>query len=247
MERNVIDMGEFFNLDNKFFQGLNKVIDCFGLSALWMICFIPLGLNIYFAKATGVILFYLPCILTAVPAGAATTGLYYSMNKSIRHGRGYVWGEFWHSFKSNFKQTSIITMILAALTLVFAGDGYIMYQFAKAGEKVGSLIYVFLILIAFLEMWAIYIYAYVARFENTIKQVLKNAALIAIGSLPMTLVLFAAFLGVLFIIYLLPFLIIILPALYVLLMNVILEKIFRKYMSEEDIVAEEERNRDFYN
>ena len=29
--------------------------------------------------------------------------------------------------------------------------------------------------------------------------------------------------------------------------NLILEKIFRKYMSKEDIAAEEERNQEFYN
>ena len=53
-------MGDFFNVDNKFFQGLGKIIDVICLSAFWFFLCIPI-----------------------VTAGAATTALYYTVNKVI--------------------------------------------------------------------------------------------------------------------------------------------------------------------
>lgn len=217
-------MGEFFNLNNKFFQGLNKVVDCFGLSLLWLLCCIPI-----------------------VTAGASTTALYYTVNKVIRHGRGYVWSEFWHAFRANFKQSTGCWLILFALLAFLEMDCYIMFQYAKAGEKVGMLYIVFVILIAVFLMWGIYLFPYIARFENSMKAVLKNAALIALANLPWTVLLFVLLVAAFLLTWLLPPVIFVLPALYMLLANLILERVFRKYMSEEDIAAEQERNQEFYN
>ena len=81
-------MGEFLNLDNKFFQTLGKGVDCVCLSLLWLICAIPLAFGIYMAVSLKAVILLLPCIVLAVPAGIATTALYYSVNKAIRHSRG---------------------------------------------------------------------------------------------------------------------------------------------------------------
>ena len=70
-------MGDIFNLDNKFFQTLGKGVDCVCLSLLWMICCIPLAFGIYVAYVSKAIILALPCIILAVPAGIATTALYY--------------------------------------------------------------------------------------------------------------------------------------------------------------------------
>lgn len=240
-------MGELFNLDNKFFRTFNKVIDSIALSVLWMICFIPLGMNLYLATALKGLILYVPCILTAVPAGVATTALYYAMNKVIRHERGYVWGEFWHSFRSSFKQAACASMLVSVLALLLAGDAYIMYQMAKDGKTIGLLYYAFLVLIAFLTMWSIYIFPYIARFENTTKQMLKNTAIIAIVNIGKTLMMFGLLVGILLISYILPIVAIVMPAVYIFSVNLLMEKIFRKYMSEEDIAAEDERNRNEFN
>lgn len=44
-----------------------------------------------------------------------------------------------------------------------------------------------------------------------------------------------------------PVLVLVVPSCYMLLANLILEKVFRKYMTPEDAAAEEERNREYYN
>lgn len=240
-------MGEFFNVDNKFFRWLNKIIDCLMLSVLWMLCFIPLGLNLYLATGVKAIILFVPCILTAVPAGAATTALYYAMNKVIRHERGYASSEFWHSFRSNFKQAACATMLLTTLILVLSLDTYFLYEFSKAGKGGGAFIGVFLILLALAVMWMLYIFPYIARFENTTKQMLKNTALIALGNFPKTLLMFVLLVGMLVLVYALPVVGIVIPAVYTFSINLVMENIFRKYMTEEDLAAEDERNRDDFN
>lgn len=217
-------MSDFFNLDNKFFQGVNKVVDCFGLSILWIICCIPV-----------------------FTVGAATTALYYTVNKVIRHGRSYVWKEFWHAFRSNFKTSTIVWLILVFAVAFLSMDCYIMYQYAKVGDKLGTLYFVFVVFIALLVMWANYLFPYMARFENGVKTVLKNGVFIAVANLPWTFVLFIILCVAAVIVWILPPTIFFIPALYMLLANLILERVFLKYMSEEDIAAEKERNEEFYN
>lgn len=217
-------MGDFFNMDNKFFQVINKIVDCVALSVLWMLSCIPI-----------------------FTIGAATSALYYAMNKAIRHGRGYVWSEYWHAFRINFKQGTLAWLLILLLTVVLGVDSYIMYQYAKQGDKLGGLYLLFIVLLALIHMWGIYIFAYIARFENGMKAVLKNAALISIANFPWTLLLFVVFAAALTLVYVLPMLLVIVPAAYMFGENMILERVFHKYMSEEDIAEEEERNRDFYN
>ena len=79
------------------------------------------------------------------------------------------------------------------------------------------------------------------------KAVLKNSGLIAIANLPWTLLLFVLYLVSVFVAWLIPPTIMLVPAVYMVLANLVLERVFRKYMTEEDLAAEEERNREYFN
>ena len=217
-------MGELFNLDNKFFQGINKIVDCVCLSFLWVLLCIPV-----------------------VTAGAATTALYYTVNKVIRNNRSYIWKEFWHAFRTNFKQSTLVWLILIFIYAIMGIDCYIMFQYAKAGVSYGSLYIVFAVLMLIVTMWANYLFPYMARFENTLKAVLKNCVIIALLNLGKSVVLLVLFLAALVVTYVFFPAIMILPAVYMLLVNFILEKVFVKYMTPEDIEAEKERNEEFFN
>ena len=217
-------MGDFFNVDNKFFQGLGKIIDVICLSAFWFFLCIPI-----------------------VTAGAATTALYYTVNKVIRNNRSYIGREFWHAFKTNLRQSTIVWLILLLLYAIMGFDCYVMYQYAKAGVALGKIYIVFAVLMMFATMWAIYLFPYIARFENQTKMILKNAALIALGNLWKTLLLFVLLLAAAFAVYIFPPAVFIIPCVYMLLANFILEKISQKYMSPEDLEAEKERNMEYFN
>ena len=126
-------------------------------------------------------------------------------------------------------------------------DCYIMFQFAKAGVSYGSLYIVFAMLMLIVTMWANYLFPYMARFENTLKAVLKNCVIMALLNLGKSFVLLVLLLVALVVAYIFFPAIMILPAVYMLLANLILEKVFVKYMKPEDIEAEKERNEEFFN
>ena len=67
-------MSNIFNYNNKLFSAFDKVINIFCLSLIWFMACIPV-----------------------FTIGASCTALYYAVNKVIRHGRGYIWKEFWLS------------------------------------------------------------------------------------------------------------------------------------------------------
>lgn len=215
-------MSGLFNLENKFFRTLSKLVDCCALSILWAISCVPL-----------------------FTVGAATSGLYYAINKVIMHNRSYVWTEYWHGFRTNFKQATAAWLIIAAIAALFGEDIYIMRQFAESGETIGSIFPAFYVLLALLAIWANYIFAYIARFEDKLKRIFRNTAVMAIGHLIWSVVILLLFAFACFLVYLLPELIVIIPAGYMICVNETLERIFQKYMSQEDREAEEERNREY--
>lgn len=210
-------MANILNYDNKFFQIINKLVDCFYISLLWIIFCIPI-----------------------VTIGTSTTAMYYTVNKVLRGNRGYVWRSFWDSFKSNFKQSAIIWLICLAAGILLGLDAYITYQMLANGEKIGVLYYIFLVMLVFLVLWMCYLFSYTARFENSIKLIMRNCAMIAIANLPKTFLIFVLLVLAVFIVYLLPFLILLVPALVTWSLNAILENIYRKYMSPEDLEREKE-------
>lgn len=210
-------MSSIFNYDNRFFQGFNKVVDCFYISILWVIFCIPV-----------------------VTAGAATTAMYYTVHKVLRGSRGYVWSSFWSSFKSNFKQSTIMWLICLVAWVIMYFDSYLMRQMLEQENKLGFLYYVFVVLMAFLILWGTYIFTYTARFSNTIKHIMKNSAIIAVANLPRTLLVGVILLVSYFLIYIMPVLILLIPGLTMWLLNAVLEKVYRKYMSEEDLENEKQ-------
>ena len=215
-------MSDIFNYDNKLMQGLDKFFNVCYLSIVWLLACIPI-----------------------VTIGAANTALYYTANKVLKHNRGYVWKDFWGAFRANFKQSTIVWLVTLGLTLLMCFDTYVMWKFAAAGYGIGKIYIFFTIVLAFVIMWAVYVFPYIGRFANTTKAIMKNALLLAFAHLPKTLLVFAMFVGCAVLLYLFGFLIVLLPGLYMGIKSYIMEGIFRKYMSEEDRESEDERNREY--
>lgn len=215
---------KLFNLDGGVMKILTKITDVICLSIMFLICCIPI-----------------------FTIGTAYTALYYTMYKVIRNDRGYIFREYVSAFKNNFKQTTPVWLLILLLSTLLGFDIYIMNGWGENGSKLGVLVIVFLIMGAFLLAWALYLFAYMARFENTRKQSMKNAALLGVIHLPWTVVLIATTLACLLCMYVLPLSIFFVPGIFVWIESFIFEKIFWKYMSEEDQNAELEKNREFKN
>ena len=79
-----------------------------------------------------------------------------------------------------------------------------------------------------------------ARFDNNIKAILKNCAIIMVLNLPWSILLLILFVISAGLLLLIPMFGMFAPAVYISFANLILERIFRKYMTEEDLEAEKE-------
>lgn len=203
--------------ESRLFDGLGKAVDVLILSLFFLFCSIPI-----------------------FTIGASTTALYYSVHKVIFQGRGYV-TEFFHSFKDNFKQSTLSWLIFLAVGLVLGGDLYITTSVLSPEDKLAGFGFVFIVFLCIEIIWVVYHFTYIARFENGFKQSFKISGALAIlhfayslGLLLITAV-FAVFA------YLFPIFIMFVPGLYILSIHPIMEKVFRGYMSEEDLELEDER------
>ncbi len=208
-------MGSFFNYDNKFFSAVNKAVDCFFISVLWVIFSIPI-----------------------FTIGASTTALYDTIHRVIRKEVGYVFRTFWGSFRSNFKQTTKIWLIMLVFIAFLSADIWLLW---KPEEKMEAILfYFFVIALVLIILWALYTFSYSARFELDMKGTMKNSALLAIVNLPWSVLMLVVLAVAALVIYFLPIAIVLLPAIVFLIYERILEKLFRKIMSPEDLEKEME-------
>lgn len=198
---------------------MNKFLDLVFLTIYWLVSCIPV-----------------------FTIGAATTALYYTTQKVIKNDRGYVSGEYWGSFKQNFKTATACWLIHLLLGLLFADEGYVCYQMWADGQPIGWLWILFLVFEVLNVTMALITFPYIARFDDRARRVMKNALLILLANLPkgiLQLLILAVFvIAVIFF----PPMMILAPASYMLLSSYVLEKVFRKYMSPEDLEEERIRN-----
>ena len=202
-------MGKLFSPDNPIINALNDLTDLIILGILWLICSIPI-----------------------ITIGASCTALCYAYNKHFKYKEGHVTKLFFHSFKADFKQSTIVWLIMAVI-LGFLGADYYFSRVSLEAQPLFSVPLVIAIAIAiFVIMWSQYAFAYIARFENDTKTVIKNTILMMLAHFPWSFLLLLLFaVAALFF----PLLLFFIPCLYMVPANLIHERIFSKYMKEEEI------------
>jgi uncharacterized membrane protein YesL len=211
-------MSNFFNAENKLWSGINSAVDAILLNLMWLITCIPI-----------------------FTVGASTTAFYYATHKVIRNQRSGIWTEYWASFKLNFKQATKTWLLFLVMFLVLYFDIRICESYLTAGDKIGVLAWFFIVLAALALVWFVYVFAYMARFENDTKTTLKNGAIMMfanpISSLKVLVILCAALVACWWLILCVLFV----PCVAMILINAVLEKVFRKYMTPEEL-SEEQQN-----
>ena len=152
-----------FNItDNIIVRALSKICDMVCLNILWLICSIPI-----------------------VTIGASTTALYTIMLKMVKNEEGYIFRGFFKAFKSNFKQSTIMWIVILLLGIVC----WIDYRVAGAMPGMAGLVMrtIFLLMGFILLSVTIYIFPLTARYENTIRNTVRNALILTVGKLPYTI------------------------------------------------------------
>lgn len=152
------------NIDSKFMRFLGRLGDMFILNLLYMICCIPI-----------------------ITIGAATTALYYNTLKMAENRESYVGKQFLKSFLSNFKQATIIWLIILVLGIVLAADFVIVGSFSSRPLAAMGTVAVLVVGVVLILM-AVYVFPVLARFDNSVKNIMKYALIMAIRHLPSTIV-----------------------------------------------------------
>lgn len=132
-------------------------------------------------------LLYLIFCIPIVTIGPATAALHYVTLKYAADEEDRVWAPFIHSFKQNLKQGMIVGLIATVLGVGLAFSMYYIYQMVSAGLALDKIVMVMISLACILYLMATgYIYPLLARYENSIKQMLRTALVLAIRHLPVT-------------------------------------------------------------
>ena len=154
-------MNRFFSMDSKFFIIMSRIADLILLNILCIICCIPI-----------------------VTAGASITALYYVTLKMARDEESYIIRSFFRSFKQNFKQATIINIIMLLTAIVLYVD--LKIAFAGNGALYKGLLTLFIGVAIIYALLLLYIYPILAKFFNSIKNTYVNAFMMAIRHLPQT-------------------------------------------------------------
>lgn len=203
-----------FRSDSLFSRFMNVLFDILFTGILWLLCCIPV-----------------------VTMGASTTAAYYTMSKVVRHKTGYVHKEFFHSFRSNFKQSTQMGLAFLLIMGVVAVD--IWYVWVN-DSKLNSALFMVLLLIAFLVMAVItYYFPLLSRFDKRNVEMLKLSAIVAFRYLPLTICILIVFMISVIGIYLMPWAVLVIPGIYLYLLSFPMEYILRKLMPAVEEGSEE--------
>ena len=201
----------FFNPDNWLWRGFGRLADFFILSVLWMICSIPV-----------------------VTIGAASIALYDTVAHCFRYQEGEMVRRFFRTFKQELLRGILITVIWAVVGYLFNVSYQILVQMGNDNSVWGiiSVVYFFSLSIPLgIGCWAL---GLESRFSYGFGQLHKNAIIFTLAYLPRTIAIVVIFVLGLNMLYIMPFLVMLLPAIMVNLQSMFMEPVFRKYMPDEE-------------
>lgn len=138
------------------------------------------------SKAVDYVLLNILCILFCLPivtAGASVTATYYVAMKLMRKEEPVVWKSFMKSFRDNFKQATIIWLLALFFMCFLAYDWYLLWCTKQINTN--SVICISLFVLSLIVMLAVLcVFPFLARFEVSTKEAVRNAFWFAILHLP---------------------------------------------------------------
>ncbi len=148
-------MRQLFQIDGAASMFVRQLVSTVYLNLLWIICSIPI-----------------------VTIGASTTALFYVSQKLCKNEEGNIAKDFFHSFRTNFKQSTIIWLILLVVGILLGADGYILYHMRYHSAFWTILTAILIVAAVAYAIVLMYIFPLLAHFENTTKAMFLNSIMI---------------------------------------------------------------------
>ena len=162
-------MGGLFSIDNPFWQFVSRLLHILLLNLLWFVCPIPV-----------------------VTIGAAATAVYSVTLKMVRNQEGYIIKSFFKAFRDNFRQATVIWLILLTAGAVIGADLFVYLRVSSMALPQMILMTAFFAAALLFLLESIYVFALLAHFDNTVKRTMGNALIMAIRHLPSSIMMAAS-------------------------------------------------------
>ena len=150
----------FLSYDSKFGRLFLKISYACCLNTLWFICCLPI-----------------------VTIGASTTALYYTSFKIAKDEGSFITTMFFRSFRQNFKQATMIWMIMLVTGLTLGVDAILLYRLHLTTTGTAAVVWTLLLAVIFacMVLYVIVlfnIFPLLSIASNTTANMFKNAFLI---------------------------------------------------------------------
>lgn len=211
-------MSGFFNYDNPVWRFIGKFWDLIVLNVLFIVCSLPI-----------------------FTIGASTTAVYYVTLKLVRDEEGYTIRSFFKSFKENFKQATIIWLILLVAGCILFMDFFFFIRNPIGNMTLRTIMVA--IFGGFTIIWgaiSLYVFPILSRFYNPVKKTLFNAFFMSLRHILQTIGIAALDIGLVFItLFVLPqigilFILFGFPLL-AFMNSYFFNHVFQKYMPKEEV------------
>lgn len=204
----------FFSQDSTFSRFMNLLWSLIYISILWFVFSLPV-----------------------ITMGAASTAAYYAMAKVVRFKTGTIFREFFHSFRSNFKQATIFSLVYAIVFAFLIFDCTYFYN-NEASYSLGFL-YLFYGLVLLLFASYMYLMPCLSRFADPMLHLVRMSVLMMLRHFLSTILLLVLLCALLLGIYLMPWGVLVFPGVMLLAKTFILEPVLRKSMPKPEEGSEE--------
>ena len=118
-------------------------------------------------------------LLTSIPIvtlGTATAALYSVMMSVVEKKEGYIIKDYWKAFCRNFKQSTVVWILLLFLGACLWFDLTLIGVVPGLFRQIGTVVLGAVLIFYFME--CIFVFPLIAKFENSTGNMIKNALLI---------------------------------------------------------------------
>lgn len=203
-------MSNIFNLENPFWSFLSKLVDGFWLMILWYLNLIPAYIGykvmggsdglmniLQGGNAVALIVYLAVMLVLTFTLGPATTAFFYVAQKMVVDQEGNITKQFFHSYKENFRQASILWLIMLGVGAVLFFNLW-FYRMASQGvnQKLGIFVFFILVILWVYLMTLQFIFPVQSKFANPIKNTIKFSLVLSLQKFGWTLVMMIVFAAV---------------------------------------------------
>lgn len=202
-------MNGFFNVDNPVMRFLTKLFDVMYLSILWVVFSMPI-----------------------ITIGASTTAMYYTSVKVIRRDCGYVFQEFFKSFKMNFVQATVSWVVVAGGSILFYSN--MRFAYGIKGDMGTLLTVIYAFMGVFIIGCGAYVFPVLSRFTMKIGQLFKTSIFLFFKHFPRSVLLIVILAAGFSAMYLLRFSMFVVPACTSLVFSLVMEPVLKMHTPHEE-------------